>query len=344
MSTGVVVWFEQLGRDDTATVGGKGANLGELAGAGLPVPPGFVVTAAGYLHAMDEGGVRDDLRATFEEARLRADDPATLADLAERLRSLVRKAGVPAGSRDEVLAAYHRLGAGSPVAVRSSATAEDTAGTSFAGMHETYANVVGDDAVIERLVDCWASLFGERVIAYRASQRLSEEPAIAVVVQQLVESERAGVLFTADPSSGDRDRIVVEGAFGLGEVVVSGQVEPDTYVLSKAGPRLAQIRIGHKTHKLVGGPGGTIVRVDLGEEEADARVLADGEAVALARLGAEVEAHYGGVPQDVEWAIAGGRTYLLQARPITTLTDALPAAPAGPAAVGPVLLRGLAAS
>ena len=120
--------------------------------------------------------------------------------------------------------------------MRSSATAEDTAGTSFAGMHETFANVVGDDAVIARIVDCWTSLYGQRVIAYRAACGLTEEPSIAVVVQQLIASERAGVLFTADPSTGDRDRIVIEGAFGLGEVVVGGQVEPDTYVLDKEGP------------------------------------------------------------------------------------------------------------
>lgn len=231
-----VAWFDELGKADTATAGGKGANLGELTRAGAPVPPGFVVTAAGYLSAMEQGGVRDQLRATFDQARAAADDPTVLSELSERLRSLVRKAGVPAGVRDEVLAAYRRLGADVAVAVRSSATAEDTAGTSFAGMHQTFANVVSDQAVLERLVDCWTSLYGERVIAYRASQGLAEEPAIAVVVQRLVDSERAGVLFSADPSTGDTGRVVVEAAFGLGEVVVSGQVEPDTYVLSKRGP------------------------------------------------------------------------------------------------------------
>jgi pyruvate,water dikinase len=334
----VIAWIDELDRADTATAGGKGANLGELARAGLPVPPAFVVTASGYLTAMEEGGVRDELRATFDEARSQADDPAALAERAERLRSLVHKAGVPARVQEEVLAAYHRLGADVPVAVRSSATAEDTAGTSFAGMHETFANVIGDAAVLERLVDCWASLYGERVIAYRASQQLTEEPAIAVVVQRLIPSERAGVLFTADPSTGDTDRIVVEGAFGLGEVVVSGQVEPDTYVLTKQGPRLVQARVGHKTHKLVSGPDGTVDRVDLDDHDADARVLGDDEAVDLADLGLRVEAHYGGEPQDVEWGIADGQTWLLQARPITTLT------PASATETGPPLVQGLAAS
>jgi pyruvate,water dikinase len=342
---GVVAWFDELGTTDTARAGGKGANLGELTKAGLPVPPGFVVTAAGYLAAMEQGGVRDELRANFDEARARADDPAALAELAERLRSLVRKAGVPATVQDEVVAAYHRLGVDVAVAVRSSATAEDTAGTSFAGMHETFANVVGDAHVLERLVDCWASLFGERVISYRASQGLTEEPAIAVVVQRLVESERAGVLFTADPSTGDATRLVIEAAYGLGEVVVSGQVEPDTYVLTKQGPRLAQVRVGHKTHKLVGRTDGTDARIDLEESEADTRVLSDDEAIELARLGLRVEATYGGEPQDVEWAIADGQTYLVQARPITTLEprDQGPSSD-GAVTTGVARVRGLAAS
>jgi len=336
-----IAWFEELSSADVATVGGKGANLGELASAGFPVPPGFVVTAQGFLEAMDAGGVRDDLRTLFAGAPDCVDDPAALADLASRLRALVRKAGVPEALADQVLAAYHRLGDDLPVAVRSSATAEDTAGTSFAGMHETYANVVGDAAVLDRLLDCWVSLYGERVISYRASQAMRDEPVIAVVVQQLVPSERAGVLFTADPSNGDRSRIVIEGALGLGEVVVSGQVEPDTYVLAKDGPRLAHVRVGRQTHELVSGPDGTVVRHDLAPEQADARVLSDDECIALARIGLSVEEHYG-EPQDVEWALAGGHVYVVQSRPITTLgpsdADAAGSRPAK------ALLQGLAAS
>ena len=226
----------------------------------------------------------------------------------------MRRAGVPGSLREQVLGAYRRLGDDVPVAVRSSATSEDTAGTSFAGMHETFANVVGGDAVLDRLVDCWASLFGERVIAYRAGRGLTEEPAIAVVVQRLVDAERAGVMFTADPSTGDRDRIVIEAAFGLGEVVVSGQVEPDTYVVAKPSFQVRQVRVGHKAHKLTGAPDGIVARVELPDVEADARVLRDEEVVELARLGARIEEHYG-APQDVEWAIAGGETYVLRPAP-----------------------------
>jgi pyruvate,water dikinase len=338
-----VAWFAELRRSDASTAGGKGANLGELSHAGLPVPPGFVVTAAAFVEAMEAGGVRDELRKRFAEACDHVDDPAALADHGEALRALVRQAGVPADIAAEVTGAYHRLGADVPVAVRSSATAEDTGETSFAGMHETFANVVGDEAVLDRLVACWTSLFGDRVIAYRASQGLTEEPAIAVVVQRMVDSERAGVLFTVDPSTGAADRMVLEGAFGLGEVVVSGQVEPDTYVVAKDGPSVLSARVGHQTHKLVSGPDGTVTRVELDAEAADARVLSDEEVLELARLGLRVEEHYD-APQDVEWAIAGdGSVHLVQSRPITTL-GATPHERPPTTPARRLLVRGLAAS
>lgn len=166
------------------------------------------------------------------------EDPTVLAKTSAKAKDLVRSAGVPDGLRTTILDAYQRLGDDVAVAVRSSATSEDTAGTSFAGMNETYTNVIGRDTLISRIVDCGASAYGQRVVAYRDRQNLDEEPAIAVVVQQMVHSERSGVLFTADPASGDRSRVVVEGAFGLGEVVVSGAVQPDTYTVTKDGPRL----------------------------------------------------------------------------------------------------------
>jgi pyruvate,water dikinase len=344
MGTGVVRPLGEVGLADVAAVGGKGANLGALMQAGFPVPSGFVVTADGYLQAMDDGGVRDELAAVFGGIGGQVDDPSALAEASARLQALVRKAAVPGTIADQVVRAYHELGSAVPVAIRSSATAEDSAGTSFAGMHETFANVVGDAAVLERLVDCWASLYGERVIAYRVSQGLTAEPAIAVVVQRLVRSDRAGVMFTADPSNGDRGRIVIEAAFGLGEVVVAGEVEPDTYVLSKEGPRLLQARIGRKSHQVVPRDGG-VVREDLSVGEAMDRVLDDSEALDLARMAVRVEAHYDDVPQDLEWAFADGRMFLLQSRPITTLSG--PSATAPPVEAPPPdtpLLQGLAAS
>ena len=340
-----IAWFEDLSREDIPSVGGKGANLGELTQAGFPVPGGFVVTAEGYIAAMDEAGVRDDLRRGFGQACATAGDPAALAAAAEELQARIAGAGLPDSLRSEVLEAYHRLGPDACVAVRSSATAEDTAGTSFAGMHETFTNVVGDDAVIDQIVACWRSLYGQRVIAYRAARGLTDEPSIAVVVQEQVAADRAGVLFTADPSTGERDRVVVEGAFGLGEVVVGGQVEPDTYVLDKNGPRLISTRIGHKGHSFVGLAGGGNQRVEATDDEARRRVLSDDEVLTVARLGIAVEAYYGGEPQDTEWAFHDGTLHLLQARPITSLNGPTgPTTAGGEEASGTLLLQGLAAS
>ena len=334
-----VIPFDQLAVDDVEVAGGKGANLGELTKAGLPVPPGFVITAPAYLDAMDAGGVRGEVRSAA--GALDPDDSAALSATAEHLHDLVRKAGVPDGLRRAVLDAYHGIGGGL-VAVRSSATAEDTAGTSFAGMNETFTNVSGDDELIDRVVDCWASLFGERVLSYRATQHVTDEPAIAVVVQRMVDSDRSGVMFSADPASGDRSRMVIEGAFGLGEVVVGGLVEPDTYVVAKDGPRLLEVRIGHKPFAIRRGPGGD-ERVELPSEEAARQVLSPDEILDLARLGTRVEQHYR-APQDMEWAYADDGLWLVQSRPITTLgTEATRPAAAPSAGVEP-LLTGLAAA
>ncbi|MDY7100908.1 MAG: phosphoenolpyruvate synthase [Actinomycetota bacterium] len=340
--TDVVVPFERLRKTDVTAAGGKGANLGELTAAGLPVPPGFVLTAPTYLEAMDDAEVRDELVGRI--AGLDPTDAAALTDVSAACRHLIRSAGIPGALRKEIMAAYDAIGRG-PVAVRSSATAEDTADTSFAGMNETFTNVVGEDALAERIVDCWASLYGERVVSYRAERKLTDEPAIAVVVQRMVAAERSGVMFTVDPSSTDRSRMVIEGAFGLGEVVVGGQVEPDTYVVDRRGPRVLQSRIGHKTHKIVADAAGGDRVVQLDGAERVAPVLDTTEVVELARLGLRVEEHYG-EPQDVEWVLDDEhRTWLVQSRPITTLgSRASTDAPAGGDAGAVPIVSGLGAS
>ncbi len=334
-----ILWFRDLSARDVPVAGGKGANLGELTGAGMPVPPGFVIAASAYLDSMELGGFRAEIAR--EAAEVDVDDPGALAAASAHLAEMVRGAGLPPALRRQVLDAYHALGDDVSVAVRSSATSEDTADASFAGMNATFTNVSGDDALIGRIADCWASLHGERAVAYRRGRGVVEEPAIAVVVQQMIDSERSGVMFTADPSTGDRERIVVEGAFGLGEVVVGGQVEPDTYTVAKDGPRLLTVRVGLKTHRIERGPDGADLRVELSPEEGGRRVLSDEEILDLARLGARIEAHYGR-PQDLEWALVGGKIYIVQSRPITTLADE----PGGEVAATPgaQLIRGLAAS
>ncbi|MFB1481667.1 phosphoenolpyruvate synthase [Corallococcus sp. RDP092CA] len=308
-----ILWFDALSREDVAQAGGKGANLGELTRAGLPVPPGFVISAVAFHQAMKP--VRARLHELWE--RVDPDEPRSLAGLTEALHDLVLHVPLPDWLHTSIIAAYHRLWECTAVAVRSSATAEDTATTSFAGMHESFTNVVGDDALIDRVRACWASAFSPRVVAYRKAQGLTEVPEIAVVVQAMVDSTRSGVMFTVDPATGNRWHLIIEAAFGLGEVVVGGQVEPDTYVVDREGPRLLEARVGLKAFQLVRDGVGHEKREDLAPERARARVLTDVEVLELTRLGLRVERHYG-APQDIEWAEHDGRFYLVQARPVTT--------------------------
>jgi pyruvate,water dikinase len=268
-----VVWFEDELSCDVACAGGKGASLAAMTAAGLPVPPGFVVPSW-------------VLESSVEAARLRNLAVARDHDAAQ---ALVRECEPP---RAEIAAAYERLGAG-PVAVRSSACAEDSETASYAGQQETYLNVVGLDEVCGRVVDCWASFFSERALFYRAQKGSLEDLRMAVVVQQMLAPAKSGVVFTVDPVQRRRDRMVVEAIFGLGEAVVSGEATPDHYVIDRAGEV--------KRERLVNGG-----------------VLEAGELVELAELGRSLEDRFG-CPQDIEFAIADGKVYLLQSRPVTTL-------------------------
>jgi len=303
---------------DAEEAGGKGANMGELVAAGLPVPPGFVLLRSGYLAAMQAGGVDTELAALHREALVQVDNSARLAELCHRMQNLVTKAGVSDEVRDQLLDAYHGLGTNCVVAVRSSATGEDGRDASFAGMNQTVTNVTGDDDVINAVKRCWASLFSPRVITYRASRGFLADPAMAVVVQQMIASEQSGVAFTTDPSTGERDHIVIEAALGLGEVVVSGKVQPDTYVIDKKTLKVLDVKVGYQAFKIERGPDGHDVTVELDPAMAQARVLDDSALHRVAELAIATEAHHG-CPQDVEWAIASGKTWLVQARPITTL-------------------------
>lgn len=323
---------------DAEDAGGKGANMGELVAAGLPVPHGYVLLREAYRQSMRAAGVDAELRALHDEALHAVGDSGRLAELCSRMQELVSKAGLADTVVAAALAGYRRLGNRVAVAVRSSATGEDGRDASFAGMNATSTNIAGEDALCKAIVDCWMSLFSPRVVAYRTSRHFTGEPAMAVVVQTMIESEKAGVAFTADPSSGACDRVVIEGAFGLGEVVVSGAVEPDTYVVAKDTLEVLEVRVGHQDFKIVRGPDGHDQRMPLGSAEAGARVLDDAELRRIAELAVAVERH-NGCPQDTEWAIAGGQTYLVQARPITTLRHSSPGS-----GEETVLARGLAAA
>ncbi|MCV7098995.1 phosphoenolpyruvate synthase [Mycobacterium palustre] len=303
---------------DAEEAGGKGANMGELVAAGLPVPPGFVLLRGAYKSSMRAGGVDAELAALHREALTAVDDDARLSGLCRRMQSLVTKAGVSEGVRDQLLRSYRGLGPNCVVAVRSSATGEDGRDASFAGMNRTLTNVTGEEALVKAVTQCWASLFSPRVISYRASRGFTADPAMAVVVQQMIASEQSGVAFTTDPSTGDPAHIVIEAALGLGEVVVSGKVQPDTYVVDKKSLQVIDVKVGYQAFKIERGPDGRDVTVDLDPEQARARVLDDPSLRRIAELAIAVETHHG-CPQDVEWAIASGNIWLVQARPITTL-------------------------
>jgi pyruvate,water dikinase len=271
--TPLVLSFPDPRCRDVALSGGKGASLETMTGEGLPVPPGFVITSAAFAMAVDEDVLR---------ARMRAQDMAGA-------RAIVAAAPPPR----ELIAEHYATLTG-PVAVRSSACAEDSETASYAGQQETYLNVDGLDTVLHDVVECWLSFFADRAVFYRKEKGSLDDVAMAVVVQQMIDSKKSGVLFTVDPVHGRKDRMVVEAAFGLGERVVSGEVTPDHYVLDRQGVI--------KRSRIVSEP-----------------VLTDAECAQLARLGQHL-ARLHGYPQDIEWAFdAGGALFLLQSRPVTTV-------------------------
>ena len=297
-----------VGLDDVPSVGGKAANLGELTRCGLPVPAGFVVPAESFLAAMDVAGCRAELSDGTSTAPTL--DEVALARFAERARTLVRASGVPSELVEVIESA--RAGAiATRLAVRSSATAEDSADTSFAGMHASFTNVT-DEQLIDRILDCWVSLYGDRAVAYRAERELTDEPAIAVVVQDMLASDRSGVMFTTDDSG---DSLVIEAAFGLGEFVVAGTIEPDAYHVDRATGRLTEIHLGDKSSALMSTEAGEeITPVDAAR--AASQVLTPTEIVQLSKLGVAIEEHYG-CPQDIEWAFVGADLFFVQSRPVT---------------------------
>lgn len=330
--------------DMVPEVGGKAANLGELANAGLPVPPGFCLTTAAYQRALS-GAALEPVLAALSEADAAGLD--RLSEIATRARSLVLDSGVPAGIAESVRLAYGELGDNVAVAVRSSATAEDLPFASFAGQQDTFLNVVGVNAVLDAVSRCWASLWTDRAVAYRTTNGIDHATvALAVVVQEMVDSTTAGVMFTANPVTGNRHETVIDASPGLGESVVSGAVNPDHYVVDTLQGGIVSRTLGDRQLEIRAVPGGGTERLER-RRSADSDVepcLSDRQVLALVELGREVQEHYR-APQDTEWAIdPAGKIWLTQARPITTLypqTTRKPPAPGEHAFLNFSLAQGL---
>jgi rifampicin phosphotransferase len=308
--------FNELGRDDIDQAGGKGANLGELTRAGLPVPPGFVIVTDAYRAYVAEHQLADKIAALAAPT----DAPGEYESASEQIRALFADE-VSDALRAEIAEAYAALGEDAPVAVRSSATAEDLPEASFAGQQDTYLNVRGLDDLLLAVRDCWASLWTARAMAYRARQGI--DPAavsLAVVVQHMVDAEAAGVMFTANPGNGHRDEAVISAAWGLGESVVSGSVNTDNVVVRKPDGTVLSSETADKAVMTVQAEQRTQEQ-PVPAEQRQQPVLSESDAAELAAYGTRIENHYG-IPQDIEWARADGQFFIVQARPITALPEA----------------------
>jgi pyruvate,water dikinase len=305
--------------DDAASLeltGGKGASLARLARAGLPAPPGFHVTTAAYRRFVSE----HDLQAQILDAvaLVAADQPATLEAASQQIGALFAQRPMPDVIAAAIRQAYAELGDDLPVAVRSSATAEDLPEMSFAGQQETYLNMRGDAMVLDAVKRCWASLWTARAIGYRARHGIPpEDVSLAVVVQQLVPADAAGILFTANPLTGARDQLMINAAWGLGEAIVSGLVTPDTIVIDRASRKIVQQQISQKDVMTVRTADGTREEATPAAQRAEP-TLSPAQAAELAEIGVRIETLYG-QPMDIEWAIQDGRIFVVQARPITAL-------------------------
>ena len=338
--------FEELSKDDIGIAGGKGANLGELTQAGIPVPPGFVVTAQAYEYFMDEAGINDKVMSILEETDI--NDTKALQAAAEEIKKIIVESPIPDDLVMYIREYYNELcqrvgEEDTDVAIRSSATAEDLPEASFAGQQDTFLHVSGDEEVIEFIRKCWASLFEARAIFYREENNFEHSKVyIAVVVQKMAFADKAGVMFTVNPSTGE-EIALIEGSWGLGEAVVSGDVTPDNYQVDKRNNEIVNVTISDKKVMYTNDEDGTSVKIEVPEDKRKERVLSDDELIQLTEMGKTVQAHYG-EPMDTEWAFEKDMLFLLQARPITTLGGAEEVADDASSDLGDVLVRGLGAS
>lgn len=356
-----VVWFKDLRKDSIAIAGGKGANLGEMFNLGLPVPPGFAITAQTYKQFIEQTGIADKIQQWLKG--LNIEDTEKLQQVATQIQNLIISTKIPEEIVEEIKDNYelldalgfkqkaHALVDASEVfvAVRSSATAEDLPQASFAGQQATFLNIKGKENVVAAVRACWASLFTARAIYYRQKNNFGHDKVlISAIIQRMVNSDRSGVMFTINPTTNDHSEIVIESVYGLGEMIVSGEVNPNLYVVDKATRKIKKMEIKKQEVGLFRNSAGRNEKRSIAPELQTRQISPDSEVLELARLGKKIEDHYG-LPQDIEWAVEKGQIFIVQSRAVTTANQTEPAVPkttAGTTAEpqGKIILRGEIAS
>jgi pyruvate,water dikinase len=307
--------FDEISREHLHLAGGKGANLGEMVRAGLPIPPGFVISAPAFSLNMRTSGIDEMVRALLDQ--LERSDPNALASTEKEIRVLIEAAPIVDELRRLILEYYHALGENVPVAVRSSATAEDLAGASFAGQQETFLNVVGEQELMSAVRKCWSSLYTSQAIFYRSQKGFKDaEVAMAVVIQKMINSEKAGVTFTCDPVTNNPYRMTIEGVWGLGEGIVSGTITPDHYKVDRETYEIVFHFKAPKTIMYCQKSDGGVHTMPVPADKAELTVLDRRELRELVEIADKVEKHFG-APQDIEWGLENGCIFVLQSRPVT---------------------------
>lgn len=313
-----IAWFSEIRKEDVPLVGGKGANLGEIVNAGFPVPNGFVITSHAYYDFIRENNLNVKIKHLISTVNI--NNSKSLDQVALNIKKLIIEAKMSPELTKEIVSSYEKLSGRfnqALVAVRSSATAEDLANASFAGQQETYLNVKGDAVLLEKVKEGWASLFGARAIFYRHQQKFDNiKIGIALVVQKMIESDKSGIMFTIDPVTNDKSKIVIEAIFGLGELIVQGAVTPDHYEVDKENLKILSKKTSFQNRSLKK-HGVSNKEIKFSRKQGEKQKLSEKEIITLAKLGKEIEKHYY-FPQDLEWAIEKGKAYIVQTRSVTT--------------------------
>ncbi len=339
----IIVWFEEVNKNDVSLVGGKGANLGEMVNASLPIPYGFILTSHAYFDFIKKNALEKKIKDTLTNVNY--DNPPELQQASHYIKELINQADIPQEIIENVIKYYESLSLKEEqyrkkkltkiailshklyhlykqplVAVRSSATAEDLPSASFAGQQETYLNVRGENSLLFHIKKCWASLFTERAIYYRHQMNFDHfKVGLAVVVQRMIQADKSGIAFSIDPVTNDKNKIIIEAIFGLGEYIVGGKVTPDHYEVDKRSLLILKKEVKHQSVKLIKS-GKKNKEIKLTKKEASLQKISDEEIIKITFLVRDIERHYY-FPQDIEWAIEKDKVYIVQSRPITTIKD-----------------------